>query len=263
MSKSETPIKRIVVTNDKGGASKSTSAFHLFLSYFLSKNINAILLEFDDENKDSSVFTETKMKTEQIEIGDAADINNIVRAVFKEKINQIFDIGGNRTTTLFLNAIKATRMYKKVDLYAIPVSGGGQDVKNAEKIYKIIKDFDSSAKIIFVLSRVRNPVRIKNQYSKFFENKILNKEDYIVLKDSDVIDLSRDMKKSAYELAHDKDVKKALEKSLDEALDKCDDDLVDTYSMMLEVYDESEDFLKDTLIPAFEKIDIHLNNNKK
>ena len=91
-------------------------------------------------------------------------------------------------------------MYKKVTVFLIPMSGGSQDLKNAKKTLVTILEMDSNANIMFCLSRVRNPKRVQFQYGDFFNDKELQKYPYIVLKDSDVIDLSRKLKKSVYEL---------------------------------------------------------------
>lgn len=255
-------FKNIVVVNDKGGSSKSTTSFQVVGAYFLNKKENVCVYEFDDENKDSRNFTETVIQTKQVKMDDGTDINSIVRdAILSEDdAHKVFDVGGNRTTTLFLDALKASRMFKKIDLYIIPMSGGSQDLENAKKIYSMIKEFDVNAKIIFSLSRIRNnsPKRIRFQYRKFFENKIFGKSPFFTLKDSDVIDLSRDMKISAFELAKSESQKKAFETALDDAIDRNSTAEISEISTMLEVYDESENFLQTSLLPAFSIIEENL-----
>lgn len=255
----------IVITNHKGGASKSTTTMQVCGAYGLNKGLKIKIFEFDDENKDSQNFTKSAILSEQIEVGDGSEITTTLRELFTSNNNddiKLFDVGGNKTTTIFLDGLKKSRMYKKVDLFLIPMSGGSQDLKNAKKTLETILEMDKDAKIMFCLSRVRNPKRVQFQYGDFFSDKELQKNPYIVLKDSDVIDLSRKLKKSVFELATDLDSKKDIEDAFDKALDESDNSKINTLSIMLEIYDEAENYLQTTLIPAFSELDKVLNRNK-
>ncbi|WP_419675629.1 hypothetical protein ACN2CX_07925 [Aliarcobacter butzleri] len=259
-------MKNIITTNGKGGASKSTSTMQVCGAYSLDKEFNVKIWEFDDENKDSQNFTKSAILSEQIEVGDGAEITTTLRDLFTNNNDadvKLFDVGGNKTTTIFLEGLKKSRMFKKVDLFVIPMSGGSQDLKNAIKTLETILEMDSNANIMFCLSRVRNPKRVQFQYGDFFSDNNLKKYPYIILKDSDVIDLSRKLKKSVYELATDLDSKKGIEDAFDKALDEDDSSKITSLSIMLEIYDEAEDYLKTTLIPAFKELDKALNKDKK
>lgn len=251
-------MKYIVVTNHKGGASKSTTAMQICGAYALYKNMNVEILEFDDENKDSQNFTKSKIKSTQIEVGDGSEITTTLRNLFNgiDKADmRLCDVGGNKTTTIFLEGLKKSRMFKKVDLFIIPMSGGSQDLKNAKKTLDVILEMDKNANIMFCLSRVRNPRRVQFQYGDFFNDKDLKKYPYIILKDSDVIDLSRKIKKSVYELATDLESKNEIEDAFDIALDEEDNQKVSNLSVMLEIYDEAENYLQTTLNVAFDQLD--------
>lgn len=258
----------IIITNTKGGSAKSTTTTQVGGAFALDKEFNAKIWEFDDENKDSQNFTKSVILSEQIEVGDGAEITTTLRNLFTNNSDadvKLFDVGGNKTTTIFLEGLKKSRMFKKVDLFLIPMSGGSQDLKNAIKTLETILEMDSNANIMFCLSRVRNPKRVQFQYGDFFNDKDLKKYPYIILKDSDVIDLSRKLKKSVYELATDLDSKKEIENAFDKALDENDNSKITSLSIMLEIYDEAEDYLKTTLIPAFNELDkaLKLNKDKK
>ena len=258
-------MKNIIITNGKGGASKSTTTMQVGGAYGLYKGLQAQIFEFDDENKDSQNFTKSAILSDQIEVGDGTEITTTLRDLFTNNgadIN-LFDVGGNKTTTIFLEGLKKSRMFKKVCLFVIPMSGGSQDLKNAKKTLDVILGMDIDANIMFCLSRVRNPKRVQFQYGDFFSDKELQKYPYIVLKDRDVIDLSRKLKKSVYELATDLDSKKGIEDAFDKALDENDTSKINNLSIMLEIYDEAEDYLKTTLIPAFNELDKALNKDKK
>ena len=66
-----------------------------------------------------------------------------------------------------------------------------------------------------------------------------------------------------YELATDSDSKKGIEDAFDKALDDNDNSKITSLSIMLEIYDEAEDYLKTTLIPAFNELEKALNKDCK
>lgn len=243
----------IAVVNTKGGASKSTVAFQVAAASFLAKGQEVQLIEFDDENKDSETFSNSKIKSSQVEIGDGTDVDEVLKdtiLVPKDK-NIVIDVGGNKTTTIILEGLKKTRLYRKIDLFIIPMSGGYQDLKNAEKTYEMIKGF--GVPVIFALSRVRNPKRLQFQYGDFFRT--FPEAEYLVLTESDVIDLSRQNAKSIYEIAFDDMEKKVFEDALDEAFDADNNDKIAQYSTILQIFDESEAYVEKILKPAFEVIE--------
>lgn len=246
----------IVITNGKGGAAKSTTAFQVAATRSLSLNKPVILYELDDENNDSASFSDSVIEREQIKVGDYSDLTNQLRSLFlgNDK-DTVIDIGGNRTTTEFLKALGSSRMYRKVDLYIIPITSGSQDVKNARDTYDAIREFDKDTPIIFSLSRCRHESsspRIKFQYSGFFNE--FKKATYFTLRDSDSVDLSRMFKKSIFELANDAEAKLQLENKLDESFDNNDNEAISKYSVMLEILDECSRFNSENLAPAHETI---------
>jgi len=243
----------IAVVNTKGGASKSTVAFQVAAASFLAKKQEVQLIEFDDENKDSEAFSNSKIKSSQVEIGDGTDVDEVLKDTIlipKDK-NIVIDIGGNKTTTIIIEGLKKTRLYRKINLFIIPMSGGYQDLKNAEKTYEMIKAFD--VPVIFALSRVRNPKRLQFQYGDFF--RAFPEAEYLILTESDVVDLSRRNGKSIYEIAFDEAEKRALEEMLDDAFDDDDNRRIAQFSTLLQIYDESEAYVEKILSPAFEVIE--------
>jgi hypothetical protein len=164
----------------------------------------------------------------------------------------VLDVGGNKTTTMFINSLKSTRMWRKIDLFIIPLSSGSQDLKNAIKTFELLQEL-GDVKVLFALSRVRNPKRFKYQYLNFFKQ--LKEQPYFILKDSDVVDLSRNLKKSVIEIANDHEMKSQLEEQLDQAFNENNNNSISQLSVTLEIFDEAEEFVQSYLIPAFEKID--------
>jgi len=243
---------KAIVVNTKGGASKSTVALQVMAGYMLYKNQEVELIELDDENKDAESFGKTKVKTKQVKVGDGSGMSEILRENIKlDDKNVIIDVGGNKTTTLFIDAMKKSYLYELLDVIIIPMSGGSQDLKNATKTYEMVKGFNK--KIIFALSRVRNPDRIEIQYGDFFDTYM--DFDYFILKDSDVIDLSRQIEKTVYETASDEKYGEMLGGVMRDALLARDDAQFKFASIKREIFEESKDYVKDILVPAWDTIE--------
>lgn len=244
----------IVIINSKGGASKSTTAYQVASTYFLYKNEEVELFELDNQNKDSSNFTNSQIKSVQIQVDFDKQLNNTTRDLFlnQDSKNKVVDVGGNQTTTEFINSVNQTKMYNLIDLFIIPISGGHQDVVNAKASYELISNFGK--KVVFCLSRSRHPhnsPRLKFQYQNFF--KTFENPIYFVLEDSDVIDLSRTFKKSVFELANDDTEIENINSKLLKAFDDKNNDEIYQYSQILEILEDSKKY-KETNIDLAHQI---------
>ena len=171
----------IVTSNTKGGSSKSTSTTQSIATYFIAVGQEVELLELDNQNQDAKIFSKSKIKSRQINVdANAKDLNQTIRDLFlgEDKNNKVMDIGGNATTSNFLQSLKSTHMYNMVDLFVIPMSGGSQDLKNAKDTLQMILVMNSNANVLFALSRVRNPKRVQFQYGDFLQDEKLKKYPY-------------------------------------------------------------------------------------
>ncbi|MCT7591083.1 hypothetical protein [Aliarcobacter butzleri] len=254
--------KNILIVQSKGGASKSTTAMQVIAPYFLAKEQGVELLELDNQNQDAKIFTKSKIKTKQINVdANAKDLNQTIRDLFlaESKNNIVLDIGGNTTTSNFLQSLKSTHMYNMVDLFVIPMSGGSQDLKNAKDTLQMILAMNSNAKVLFALSRVRNPKRVQFQYGDFFQDQDLKKYPYIILPESDCIDLSRKLKKTVFELAQDEQEKDNINQKLLEAFDKNDKNSIYSYSLIMEIFEDSQAYKTEVIDVAHKVIDEVLN----
>lgn len=245
----------ILSINSKGGSATSTAAMQIAGTYLLDRFGKAKLKELDDENQDSASFGKTAIKTNRIEVGDGSALGETIREIAIESIKEptVVDPGGNKTTTMVVEAFHKTKMYKAVKLIMIPMAAGHQDVINAERTYQMVKDW--GIPVLCVLSRVRNPKRVAYQYKKFFLSEKIGTLPYVILKDSDVIDLSRDMKKTAWEIAQDKELGAGLDKQLEEAFQNGDAAAIDNIGIQVEIYGESESYVNNFIKPAHLKID--------
>lgn len=250
----------VIIINTKGGASKSTVAFQVASTYFLAKLEDVELFELDNQNKDSANFAKSSIKSTQIQVDFDKELNNTIRDLFLNKtaVNKVIDVGGNQTTTAFTTALESTHMHNMVDLFIIPISGGHQDVINAKATYDLI--FEFGKKVVFCLSRARHPhknPRLKFQYQNFF--KTFSKYKYFVLEDSDVIDLSRNLKKSVFELANDEIEFQNINEKLLEAFEKKENDAIYSYSQIIEILEDSKKYKETNIDVAHQVLDEVLN----
>ena len=255
----------VIVVNTKGGAGKSTTAMQTISTYFLAKAQEVELLELDNQNQDAKIFSKSKIKSRQINVdANAKDLNQTIRDLFlgEDKNNKVMDIGGNATTSNFLQSLKSTHMYNMVDLFIIPMSGGSQDLKNAKDTLQMILVMNSNANVLFALSRVRNPKRVQFQYGDFLQDEKLKKYPYIILPESDCIDLSRKLKKTVYELAQDEQEKENINSKLLEAFDKNDKNSIYSYSLIMEILEDSENYKIEVIDVAHQVLDEVLNGKK-
>ena len=223
-------------------------------------NNQVILYELDNQNKDSANFENSQIESIQIQVDFDKQLNNTVRDLFlrQDSKNKVIDVGGNQTTTEFINAINQTKMYNLVDIFIIPISGGHQDVVNAKATYDAIKGFNK--KVIFCLSRSRHPhnsPRLKFQFRNFFQ--AFENPTYFVLEDSDVIDLSRTFKKSVHELANDETEIQNINSKLLQAFDTKNNDEIYQYSQILEILEDAKKYKETNIDVAHQVLDQVLN----
>ncbi len=247
----------ICVLSTKGGVGKSVNSLQVASTFFLSKNEPVELLEFDDENQDSANYSQSLIPTKQIKVGDGSLLDNIMFDHFGDKTkNQVADIGGNKTTSMFIQAMQNTRIYLNFDLFIIPVaSGSSQEILNARRTTDLILPFGKP--ILYALSRSRCDVADKDgisfQYADFFTE--FPNAPYYVLKDSHSIDLSRKLSKTVWELAFDDKPLQALQDKLVAALDSGNPQLQKSIHGFIKIYNQSKDFVETSLKPAFAMIE--------
>lgn len=251
----------ILILNTKGGSGKSTTALQVASTFFLSKGEPAELCELDNQNQDAAAFTATSVKTRQVQVdANAKDLNATVRDLFiNSSVNTVIDVGGNETTSKFILSLKQTNMYKLVNLIIIPISSGAQDFINANRTLELVSEFNIP--VVFSLTRSRHgrdSKRLQFQYSSFF-TEFASKYPYFVLVDSDVVDLSRKLKKTIFELASDEDLKKELEEQLDDAFKTMNRPLIYSHSLTLEILGDSKVFTEECILQAHTVISEALN----
>lgn len=114
----------------------------------------ANLIELDDLNLDSSWLTASSINAQQLVVGSdaGAAIEHIIYGLGYDSF--VLDIGGNKTAEDTLAAIGGQMLYRHFDLVVIPVCDEGQDVDNALKTIRLIREHDTNVRIAILLNGI-------------------------------------------------------------------------------------------------------------
>jgi len=210
---------KIVVVSSKGGVGKSTISMQL-VAPFLYEQSNkqpVSFYEFDDENSDCLSYGDSGLTTRKIMEVSSPILREELTELFSKEETACIDIGGNKTTTIVLDALNESGMIHFVDLVIIPLLDGEQDGINAVIVYSILKDMRPDLKFVFALNRAKNHRYVEYQFDNFFgdvrgifqnnnsvKNCVFDNHDnnYIVMLDDDIIKYSRRFGLTIYEIAH-------------------------------------------------------------
>ena len=210
---------KIVVVSSKGGVGKSTISMQLVAPFLYEQNNKkpVSFYEFDDENSDCLSYGDSSLTTRKIMEVASSVLREEVVELFSKDETACIDIGGNKTTTIVLDALNESGMIHFVDLVIIPLLDGEQDGINAVIVYSILKDMRPDLKFVFALNRAKNYRYIEYQFDNFFgdvrgifqnNNSVKNcvfdncDNNYIVMLDDDIIKYSRRFGLTIYEIAH-------------------------------------------------------------
>jgi hypothetical protein len=270
---------KIVVVSSKGGVGKSTISMQLIAPFLYEYNNKSPIkfYEFDDENNDCLSYGDSKLTSRKIEGVSSPILRESITEIFYRDETACFDIGGNKTTTIVLNALNESGMIHFVDLVVIPLLDGEQDGINTIIIYSLLKDMRPDLKFVFVLNRAKNHRYIEYQFDNFFgdvrgifenNNSVQNwlydqKDNYITMLDDDIIKYSRRFGLTIYEIAHqDRDFISLLRLNINEMTK---DREVKLTSFKNYIKKASTSYYEDVLKLGFNKLKIILereNDNK-
>ena len=257
---------KILVISSKGGVGKSTVSMQIVAPYLYEKNNFQPIkfYEFDDENSDSLSYGGSELtKRKLIEVEDEILFTQMLEILGQDE-NVCIDVGGNKSTTMALNAMIKTGAIYEVDMAIIPLLDGEQDAINASKIYQQLKSANDNLKIVFALNKVKNLKYLKYQFDNFFGdirgifndvNALIHileddeKENYIAILDDSVIKYSRKFGTTIYEIANqNRDFRMELNKVNDIKEKK----LIGFKNL---VYTDCKKYLENVIKPIFEKLD--------
>lgn len=209
---------KVIVVSSKGGVGKSTVSMQLVAPFLYQHNNKTpvAFYEFDDENSDCLSYGDSRLTNREIVEVSSPILRETLTEMFHRDESACFDIGGNKTTTMVLNAMAESAMIHFVDLVIIPLLDGEQDAINAIIVYSVLKDMRPDLKFLFVLNRAKNHRYIEYQFDNFFGdirgifenvNSVKNSlfegdENYIALIEDDIIKYSRRFGLTIYEIAH-------------------------------------------------------------
>jgi len=260
---------KIMVISSKGGVGKSSISMQLIAPYLYQKtNQKVAFYEFDDENSDCLSYGDSNLtKRELVEVSSDILREKITDIVSKDEV-ACFDIGGNKTTTVVLDALNENGMIHFIDLVVIPLLDGEQDGINASIIYSILKGMRPDLKFVFILNRAKNHRYIQYQFDNYFgdirgifnENRSVknylfdeDKNKYIAMLDDDIIKYSRKFGLTIYEIAQDdRDFISQLKLNMSTMSKEQEVKLV---SFKNYIQKASKTYYEDVLQPAYKKID--------
>ncbi len=260
-------VYKIAVLNTKGGVGKSTVSMQLIVPYLYEKVKTPIsYFEFDDENEDAVSFDKSSLVwIEKVRVS-GVDLREQVRDILLLDNNICIDVGANKTTVYFLEALIDTGMVHMLDMVVLPLMDGELDTINAIDIYHKVKEANESIKILFVLNRWNENREVESQFDiflgdryGFFDTKgainYINEKDrnYVILADSDAIKYTRGFGITLWEFANQKDT---IDLELKEAIQKrSSKELIKKLSFKKAIKKDCLEYRERILIKAFGRID--------
>ena len=226
---------KIVVINSKGGVGKSTISVQVIASYLYQKSDKQVPhYEFDDENEDNKAYTNSQILKTYTQPVAKVNLSNKLTDILLDENDCIIDVGANKTTIYFLEALFETGMIYTIDLFVIPLMDGESDAMSALRIYEVIKEANSEAKVMFALNRVNSNRELTTQFDIFLgdDRGIFNQEgiiesideadrNYIVVYDSDIVKYSKSFGITILELSlMDRDLASEIKEAIKNKEDK-------------------------------------------
>lgn len=245
-----------VSINSKGGAGKSTFANQILPAYLnISTGEVSQLIEIDDQNNDS--VTLSKSDTLEAKTIPTSKIKKIDE-IFISKDNVIIDVGGNLTASLFLAEMKKLGELDNI-IWFVPLTNGLQDNANALDTYNDIKALNADAKIIFILSSVRNPNDLEWEFLHFFGNEFLDTQmaicnqieepQYITIPHSEIINNAKTFMKTTLDISLNEN------DFMQKAKDEKDKNKRRKFLFLNRVKNEAVSYIEDLKNTTFPKLD--------
>jgi hypothetical protein len=258
---------KIAVVNTKGGVGKSTISIQVAAIYLHNK-FNTVVehFEFDDENEDSKAFVNSKVMNRHTQSVAKTNLRDTITDILLDYEHLVLDVGANKTTTYFIDALIDSGMMPKIDLFIIPLMDGENDALSAIKVYEQLKDEDSSVKILFALNRINTNRDLYSQFNVFLGDKrgVFNdsglidqiakeEQHYITIEDSDSVKYSKNFGTTIWELATlDRNIAQEIKDALTNNESK---ETIRMLSFKKGVKDDCQDYVKINLDPSFKKLD--------
>jgi len=258
-----------MIISSKGGVGKSTVSMQVIAPYLYQHNAKEAInyYEFDEENNDLLSFGGSNLTKRHMGSVSTPRLREEFTEMFLKDENACFDIGGNKSTTLVLEALEDSGMINFVDLVIIPLLEGEQDGINASIIYSVLKGMKNDLNILFVLNRARDFEHLEYQFDNyfgdvrgFFHDKYAVKSylvdelsDYVALLDDDIIKYSRKFGLTIYEIA--KQQRDFVSEMVKHKEDQSQEEELKLLSFKNYIDKSAKTYYVDVLIPIFKKLD--------
>lgn len=268
---------KVLCVSTKGGVGKSTISIQLIVPalFELAEQQKVSLYECDDENSDSLSYGASQLVTRNLVKVDTPFLRDDLLELTLKNQPTCIDIGGNKSTTIVLDALDSSGAIHFIDLALIPLLDGEQDGLNAIDVYQRIKMMKPELPILFVLNRAKDLRYVEHQFENFFgdvrgifqninavQNYLIPEESnrYIAIADSEMIKYSRRFGLTVYEIAsQERDFISRLK-----ADGSLQNDLSEAKILSFKhfVDKESKNYLHESLYPAIHTIQSTIRNTK-
>lgn len=261
---------KIMIVSSKGGVGKSTVSMQVIAPYLYQYNDKQPVnyYEFDEENNDSLSFGDSKLTIRKMSSVSTPRLKEEFVDIITKDENACYDIGGNKSTTVVLEALEDSGMINFIDLAVIPLLEGEQDGINASIIYTMLKGMNRNLKILFILNRARDLEHVEYQFDNYFgdlrgffhdkysiKNHLIDDsiDSYGVLLDDDVIKYSRKFGLTIYEIAKQK--RDFISEMIEKKDNVSNEEDIKLLSFKNYINKNSTEYFVNILIPIFKKID--------
>ena len=213
MSKKEQSTTTIFVCiSSKGGVGKTTVSNMLASYIYNQTNTPVNYFEVDQENQNVKSLSKSQILNPSL-----VALENL-KKLLEESImwegDTVLDIGGNASTTTFINHLKLTGGFLAKTIYFIPLSESDQDIINAKDTHSSIREFDQESHIVYVLNKCQNKSNVEltnRQFINFHGSDILGVEPttmdkhttYIAMDYNTIYNVTGRLGKTIYELSSD------------------------------------------------------------
>lgn len=214
MAKSKN-IKNIAVLSTKGGVGKSVISAEVAAAYLSSKGHQPTIRLLDDFNADDANYTDTAISFERVAVKNAKELSeNFRQAIDTGETGVVIDVGGNKTTEAFIEALDLNDLaLNDLDLFIIPVADNGISITNALSTLELIQEQESLTdagimeKIAICINRVTDTDEdhLRERYFRVFDELIdLHNLAWFAVENLDGIEnLSFLFEKTSYEVTQE------------------------------------------------------------
>lgn len=182
MAKAKNTIKNIAVLSTKGGVGKSKISIEVAAAYLASKGHQPTIRLLDDHNADDANYTDTSISFERVAVESAQKLSdNFRQAIDTGETGVVIDVGGNKTTTAFIEALSFNDIaLRDLDLLIIPVADNDISITNALSTLDLFKEHETLldagvlSKIVICINRVIeiDEEHLREDYFRVFEELI-------------------------------------------------------------------------------------------